>query len=566
MISAMVRHFVPSDLDPNDFDQLQPLYQQLLSRGLNSTAELETWLKDLSELACVVDEHKSRLEIATTRHTDDQAAEAAFLQFIQNVEPQIKPLVFALQQKYIACPHREGLLPDRFGLFDRRWQADVELFCQENISLQTEITRLGNEYAKICGAMTIEHDGVEYPLPQAARFLEDPDRTLRQSVWEKVQARRTQDRNGIDQLFEQLLDRRQRIAQQAGLADFREYIWQEYYRFDYTPEDCLRFVEAIEQTCVPLVNKLDLHRQKTLGVDSLRPWDLHVDPQHRQSLKPFPPDDPQELVAACGRMIRRVDPELGRQFASLKPGRNLDLDSRPGKAPGGYQAEFQESGEPFIFMNAAGRHSDVIVLLHEAGHALHFFAARAEPLFHLREPSIEFCEVASMSMELLGLEFYEELYSPEDAARARRMQMEDVLRTMTWVATIDSFQHWLYTHPGHSLDQRRLQWTAIARRFGGLVDWSGYEEFQASLWQRQIHLFQDPFYYIEYAIARLGSLQLWQRFRDDPQAAVADYRQALALGGTVSLPTLFATAGLRFDLSVEVLGPLMDSVAAELSL
>jgi oligoendopeptidase F len=559
------RTFVPKSLDVADWSQVEPLYQTLLDRPINSPAELEQWLKDVSELSSVVEEYGSRRYIDKSCHTDDAEIEKRFMHYVENIEPNVKPLFFKIQKKFLDSPHRAALAEGRYAILDRKWRADVELFRDENVKLETEVTKLVTDYDKTCGNMTVFLQGKERTLQQAARFLEEPDRALRQSAWEITATRRYADREKIDGLFEQLLVLRERIAKNAGLENYRSFVWKANKRFDYTPEDCLRFADAIEKACVPLVKELDRQRKADLKLESLRPWDLSVDPQNRPPLRPFAEDKVDLFVEKTKEIFNRMSPELADDFDSLRRRNNLDLQSRKGKQPGGYQCSLEEAREPFIFMNAAGVQRDVETLLHEGGHAFHCLAAREEPLVFLRSAPMEFCEVASMSMELLGSDHFTVFYDNDlDAGRAKRTMLEGIIRFFPWMTTIDSFQHWLYTHPGHTRDERTKFWGSLLDRFGGEVDWSGYEPVRESMWQRQLHLFHAPFYYIEYGIAQLGALQLWMKSREDTRRALSNYRAALKLGGTRPLPELFNAAGIRFDFSEKTLQPLMQAIGDEL--
>ncbi|HUB25792.1 MAG TPA: M3 family oligoendopeptidase, partial [Tepidisphaeraceae bacterium] len=531
--SALPRHFVPATVDPADFGQLEPLYQRLLDTPVHSAAELEKWLADLSELTAVVDEYGSRRYIDKSCHTEDSDVEKRFLHFIENVEPKIKPLFFELQKKFVESPHRSGLTDRRFALLTRKWRADVEIFRAENVPLETDVTKLVNEYDKICGRMMVEFRGTQYTMQQMARFSEDTDRATREQAWITSTARRLQDRAEIEAIFDKLLPLRQRIAANAGLSDYRAWTWTALKRFDYTPEQCIRFADAIAETCVPVVQELNRQRATELKIDRLRPWDLEVDVRGRPPLRPFSENEVPLLVSRTREIFQRLSPELATDFDLLGRNGNLDLDSRRGKQPGGYQMSLEESRQPFIFMNAAGLQRDVETLLHEGGHAFHFLAScRTEPLVFLRAAPMEFCEVASMSMELLGSEHLEVFYNDADAARAKRKGIEGIIRFLPWMATIDLFQHWLYTHPGHTPAARTEYWLSLLDRFGGGIDWSGHETARAVSWQRQLHLFHVPFYYIEYGIAQLGALQLWVASKTNPRKALSNYRAALALGGT----------------------------------
>lgn len=557
--------FVPADLDPSNLGQVEPLYQQLLDRRIDSTEELEQWLQDASDLEVVIDEFASRRYIDHTCHTDDPEIERAYLQLVEEIEPALKRWGFALQQKLVASPYAKALDRDRFAVMERSWRNAVELYREENIPLETEESKLFADYSKITGAMTVEYQGRKRTLQQMAKLLDEPDRAVRRETWDLVLRRRLQDAERLDDLFGELLSVRRKIARNAGFERYRDYAFRRRERFDYGPEDCLEFGRAIAEVCCPVVDELNRARRSAMGLEALRPWDLSVDVKGRPPLRPFQEDQIPEFVDKIRQIFQRISPSLGQTFSRLEIGRNLDLESREGKRPGGYQASLEASKQPFIFMNAVGTRRDVETLLHEGGHAFHFLDAAREPLIFLRHAPMEFCEVASMSMELLGSASLEVFYSPEDAARARRSLLEGIVRFLPWMATIDGFQHWLYTHPEHSSEERAAAWREISDRFASdVVDWSGYDEARRWRWQPQIHLYGMPFYYIEYGIAQLGALQVWLNYRADPDRALERLRAAFALGGKRSLPELFEVAGLRFDFSRETLEPLMGAVQREL--
>lgn len=559
------REFVPQNFDVAQWEQIEPLTRSLLDRPVNSTAELEKWLLDLSELNSVIDEYGSRRYIEKSCHTEDKEIEKAFMHFVENIEPKFKPLIFALQKKFLESPHLKGLTGKRYEILIRQWRADVELFRDENVPLETEQTKLVTDYDKICGAMMVTFRGKEYTLQQLARFTEEPDRATREEAWRLSTSRRMQDREKIEDIFDKLLPLRQKIASNADMSDYRAFMWKGLKRFDYTPEDCLRFADAIAESVVPLVDELDRQRAADLKLEKLRPWDLAVDPKNRPPLRPFSDSDIDGFVSKTHEIFKRLSPQLADDFDRLRVNNNLDLGSRKGKQPGGYQSTLNEVREPFIFMNAAGLQRDVETLLHEGGHAFHAVAAREEPLVFLRHAPMEFCEVASMAMELFGADHLNVFYNDADHARAKRVHLEGIIRFFPWMATIDSFQHWIYTHPGHTRKQRTDEWIRLLNRFGSKTDWSGLEDAREALWQRQLHLFHVPFYYIEYGIAQLGALQLWTKAKEDTQRALNNYRAGLKLGGTRPLPELFSAAGIRFDFSEKTLKPLMNAIGEELA-
>jgi oligoendopeptidase F len=559
------RRFIPATVDWNEWPQIAPLFDQLESRASDcrTLAEFEQWLLDEGELFAALDEEASRRYIAMTCHTDDPDAEKAYLHFVEKIEPEIKPRQFKLSQIYLAHPLRKELPRDRYEVFDRDTALHVELYRPENVPLETEEARIGQQYQKLSGSLTVQFRGEEKTLPQMARYLEEPDRPLRQEAWELVANRRLSEADKFDAHFEQLLDLREKIATNAGFLNYLQYAFRARGRFDYTPEDCVRFHDAIESEIMPVVRDLQAERRKALGLEKLRPWDLAVDVYNRPPLRPF--EKSEQMVESTQRIFNQLDRDLAQGFETMRKLNLLDLANRKGKAPGGYQSTLAEARLPFIFMNAVGVQRDVETMLHEAGHAFHALATQSEDIYPYRSAPIEFCEVASMSMELLGNEFIEEFYSAPDAQRARRTHLEGVIGVFPWIATVDAFQHWIYSHPGHSRAERKQAWIGLMERFGGDVDWSGYEDARANLWHRQLHIFLHPFYYVEYGIAQLGALQVWANARQDRSKAIREYQNALALGGSKPLPRLFEAAGCRFDFSRETVRPLVEFVRSELA-
>jgi oligoendopeptidase F len=566
---ARTRSFVPENADPGDWPQVAPLFDELESRARQtaSAAGLERWLLDWSELNAALDEESSRRYIAMTCHTDDAGAEKAFLHFVENVEPRVKPRQFALENLYAAHPARAELLklqhpPGRYEVFDRDLKNHVELFRPENVPLETEETKLGQQYQKLIGAQTVNFRGEEKTLLQMGRYLEEPDRALRQEAWELVAQRRLQDAEKCDEIMDELARLRGRIAANAGFKNYRDFAFRQKGRFDYTPEDCMEFHRAIETEIMPEVRAIQAERRRQLGVEKLRPWDLAVDPQNRPPLKPFATVD--EMVSRTQKIFDHLDGELAGGFQQMRDLKLLDLANRKGKAPGGYQSTLAEARVPFIFMNAVGLQRDVETILHEAGHAFHAQATVGEDLYPYRSAPIEFCEVASMSMELLGNEFLQEFYDEPEANRSRKTHLEGIIGFFPWMAVVDGFQHWLYTHPGHSRAQRTEAYLELMDRFGGDVDWTGLEKMRAHSWHRQLHIFLHPFYYVEYGIAQLGALEVWANSRRDKVRALNDYKSALALGGSRRLPELFHAAGCSFKFDAATIRPLIRMAGEEL--
>jgi len=546
------RQFVPAAIDWNDWSQIAPLFDELDHRALATLADRDRWLLDWSELSAALDEEAARRYIAMTCHTDDAAAEKAYLQFVEVIEPQLKPRQFTLSQRYVAHP----LSTPEYAVFNRDVGVTVELYRPENVPLETEETKLGQQYQKLAGSLTVQFLGEEKTLTQMSRYLEEPDRARRQAAWELVANRRLQECATFDAQFDQLRQLRRQIARNAGFTDYLAYIFRARRRFDYTVADCQRFHDAVATEVMPLLRQLQADRRRQLNLPALRPWDLAVDPLNRPALRPF--ETVAQLSGGAQEIFNRVHPDLGANYRLMCEQHLLDLDNRKGKAPGGYQSTLNEARVPFIFMNAVGVQRDVETLLHEGGHAFHALANQSEELFAYRNNvPLEFAEVASMSMELLGGEHLEVFYNAAEAHRARRTHLEQIVTILAWIATVDAFQHWLYTHPNHTTSERSAAWLQLMQRFGGDVDWTGYETACANLWHRQLHIFLHPLYYIEYGIAQLGALQVWANAQQDKPAALAAYRRALALGGSRPLPELFTTAGCRFDFSAATLRPLV---------
>lgn len=558
------RKFVPGKMDWSDWKQIAPLFDALERRAAEcrTVPDFERWLLDGSELMSALDEESSRRYIAMTCHTESAEAEKAYLQFVEEIEPQLKPRQFKLSEIYLKHPLRKQLPKQRYEVFDRDTEVHVELFREENVPLETEEAKLGQQYQKLSGSLTVQFKGEEKTLVQMGRYLEEPDRALRQEVWELVAHRRLHEAEKFEDIFEKLVKLREQIATNAGFKNYLDYAFRAKRRFDYTAEDCLRFHDAIEREIMPLQRELQAQRRKELGLEKLRPWDLAVDPLNRPPLRPFEKVD--DMVAKTQQIFERMDAGLAHGFHTMQTMRLLDLGNRKGKAPGGYQSTLNEARLPFIFMNAVGVHRDVDTILHEAGHAFHALATRAEDFYFYRSAPIEFCEVASMSMELLGAEFFEEFYPAREANRARRDHLEGIVKFFPWMAIVDAFQIWIYGHPGHSPQERTAFWLKLMDRFGDEVDWSGYEDVRAHLWHRQLHIFLHPFYYVEYGIAQLGALQVWANSRKDKAQALSAYKRGLALGGSRPLPELFQAADCRLAFDAGTIKPLVELVRREL--
>jgi oligoendopeptidase F len=557
------RSFLPATIDFSTWASIEPLFTQLENRPLETVAELESWLKDRSELLDVIGEEGALRYIRMTCDTENKDLEKAYFHFLEEIAEKMKAGDDRLKRRFLASPLVSQLPSKRYSILVRSLRNDINLFREANIPLETEESKLSQSYQKLMGSLMVQFEGKEQTMQQMGRYLEDPDRELRAAAWKAMVARRLVEKESLERIFNQLIGIRTQISTNAGFSSYRDYAFQHLERFDYSPQDCFRFHEGVEEAVVPLVRQIEEKRARDLGVDRLRPWDLSVDPKSRPALRPF--TEARELVEGCLKITHEVDPQFGSFIKTMQDLDLLNLESRKGKAPGGYQSSLTEARLPFIFMNAVGLDGDVRTLLHESGHAFHVFATRQETLGYYRHAPIEFCEVASMSMELLGSEYLSVFYpKADDLKRSRRKHLEGVLDILPWIARVDAFQHWIYTTPGHSDEERQAYWLSLHRRFGGIEDWSAFEDAQRTSWHRQLHIFELPFYYIEYAIAQLGALQVWVNSMRDFRKAVADYWSALQLGGSKALPDLFRSANIKFEFGPATLRPLMDAVGEEL--
>ncbi len=552
-------------IDPQDWNTVAPHFEALTAEEVTADTAGD-WLTRWSELEKVIGEAGAAAGRAKSEDTTDADAEAKYLNFVQKIMPQWTIAAQALKTKLLAVP--DFAPPPDQEQFLRRLRNDADLFREDNVPIQAQLQTLGNEYSKLIGTMTVTLGGEELTLPQAEQRELDADRAVREEAWRVVQNRWLEARDALDALYLQMLPLRCQLAANAGLPDYRAYMWRSLRRFDYTPEDSLAFGAAIEAEVVPLASRILEKRRQTLGADTLRPWDLNVDPEGRTPLRPFA--DVAALEAGTAQIFTQVDPELGQDFERIRHG-FLDLDSRKGKAPGGYCTFFPKTGLPYIFMNAVGTESDVRVLLHEGGHAFHGLASSAaQPLLWNRGAPMEFNEVASMAMELLALPYLEKdkggFYTPEDAVRAKQEQMEKIVLFLPYMAVVDGFQHWVYADAPDNVTAADLdaKWGELWTRFMGGVDWSGLEAERVSNWHRKLHIFTVPFYYVEYGLAQLGALQVWRNALADQADAVRRYRAALALGNTRPLPELYAAAGARLAFDRETVGELARLVASHL--
>ena len=563
-IKKLPRKYLPVDFTVTDWASLEPYFQELLERPIESRDSLEQWLKDMSELEAAISEDACWRQIRMTCDTTEKAFEEAFNYFFMHIQPQIQPFADKLNRKLVECPLAAQLDQEQYFTYLRNVKKSIDLFREENIPLQSELSVMQQQYGQVAGTMTVEVRGQEYTLQQASKFLEEHDRNLREEVYRKINERRLQDADTLHTLYSQLIEKRHQVALNAGFTNYRDYKFAELGRFDYTKEDCFNFHEAVKLHVLPLVRKIYERKKAKLGLDKLRPWDTEAEPEGVQPLQPFYTSE--ELTDKTIKCFELLNPFFADCLRKMKELGHLDLESRIGKAPGGYNCPLAESGAPFIFMNAAGQMHDVTTMVHEGGHAIHSFLSHELQLSAFKEYPMEIAEVASMAMELFSMNYWHVFFNKEeDLKRAKEHQLERTITLFPWIAVIDKFQHWVYENPAHSVAERTATWTELLIEFdAGVIDYTGLENFREISWQRQLHLFEVPFYYIEYGIAQLGAIGMWKQFQQDKEQALGNYIKALSLGGTKTLPALYEAAGLHFDLSPQHIKSLMEFVAEEM--
>ncbi|RQO71782.1 M3 family oligoendopeptidase [Pedobacter sp. KBW06] len=562
-IPVKQRAYIPQNLEMK-WDNLEPILNELLARPIADVSGLEQWLKDKSELEAALEEDFAWRYIKMSCDTANEELLQSFQYFATEIEPKISPIANQLNQKFNDSPFIDELDQDKYFVYIRAIRKAIEIYREENVELLTRLQVTQQKYQGVTGAMSVEIGGQEYTLEQAANFIKDTDRSVRQQAWETIQQRRLVDKDDLNILFDELLTMRHQVALNAGFENYRDYMFQALGRFDYTPQDCYHFHEAIEKQVVPILKEQAQKRADALGIEVLKPWDMEVSTTGKAALKPF--KNGAELIDKSIECFNAIDPKLGQMLATMKANNLFDVESRKGKAPGGYNYPLAETGAPFIFMNSANSLRDLTTMVHEGGHAIHTFLTAHLELNDFKHCPSEVAELASMSMELISMDNWNIYFdNEEDLLRAKREQLQDVLKTLPWVAVIDQFQHWIYTNPSHNAADREETFKQIYTRFGaGFSNWEGQEAEFGNLWQKQLHLFEVPFYYIEYAIAQLGAIAIWKNYKENPQKAMEQYLAALSLGYTKPINEIYETAGIKFDFSLSYIEELASFVKDEL--
>ena len=559
------RNFLPENFTITEWQGIEPFYKNLQERAINSTAELRAWFRDRSELESALSEELAWRYIRMTCNTAEASLQESFNHFVSTIQPEVIRYTHLLNQKCLQSPFVGELeKQEGFDITIRSLRKQAEIFREENIPLQTELQIKEREYGKIAGAMTIWWQGEELTLQQATNLLEDTDRNTREQAYRAIQNRRLQDKDTLDDLLTELIRLRHQVARKAGFENYRDYAFAALGRFDYTPQDCFAFHDAVKKAVVPIVEKLAQERKQKMQLDSLRPWDMQVDVAGLPPLKVF--ENTEELIQNTISCLDELDGFLGDCLRMMKKMGHLDLNSRKNKAPGGYNYPLAETGYPFIFMNATSNLRDLTTLLHEAGHAVHSVLCKDLEINTFKEPPAEVAELASMSMELITMPFWKYFFKNDnDLKRAKKEHLEDLLSVLPWIACIDKFQHWLYENPNHNLQERQTAWNEIYSEFSPkTIDWTGLEEYKTYHWQKQLHLYEVPFYYIEYGFAQLGAIAVWQNCQKDLKKGLKAYLDALSLGYTQTIPEIYQQAAISFDFSEKYINSLMQFVESEI--
>ena len=561
--SKLLRNFIPENLEIKEWSDLAPFFLDLEQRKISSEKELETWLENRSELDSILEEEMAWRYIKSTCDTTNKELSDKFEYFVSKIEPEISKKSNILDKK-LANSEFFNKLDDTFLILKRGLKNKIELFREENVPLFAELQKEEQEYGAIAAKMTIEYKGETLTLHKAANFLKDTDRTVREEVYTLINSRRLEDKDSLNTLLTKLIEKRNKVAKNAGFNNYRDYMHKALDRFDYSVNDVLKFQDTIQKTVTPIIEELHKKRLTKLGFNSLKPYDLEVDIDLKPPLKPF--NTGKELADKSIEVFTKLKPIYGDFLYTMKELGYLDLDAREGKAPGGFNYPLYESNVPFIFTNATGNLRDLETMMHEGGHAIHSFLSSNIKLVDFKNLPSEVAELASMSMELISMDYWNIFFkTEEELKRAKLSQLAGVMSVLPWVATVDKFQHWLYLNPNHTNEERETEWTKIFEQFGSkVIDWKGTETYKANSWQKQLHIFEVPFYYIEYAISQLGAIAIWRNYKQNPEKALQQYEDALKLGYSVTIPEIYKTAGIEFNFSENYIKELMDFVKLEI--
>jgi len=563
LVEKSKRVFLPKDFNVSNWDSLSPIYDELLERDISSFDKFKSWLNSWNELECAMEEEYAWCYIHMTIDTSNEESSNKYKHLVTEISPKLSPLSNLLNKKLNDSEYKSELKGKSYEIWLKGVKNAIDLFREENISLNAEIQTLTQKYGSITGGMSVVIDGEKLTMPRAAKVLQSESREIRKNAFDAINGVRLKAKEEVNSIFGELLSKRNQVAQNAGFENFRDYKFVSLGRFDFSKEDCFNFHESIASEVTPIVNKIYSDKREKLGLEVLKPWDTNATLPGMSELKPF--SNAEELVTKSIKSFGMIDEYFGQALADMKELGHLDLASKPGKSPGGYNYPLYESGAPFIFMNSVGTPRDLVTMMHEGGHAVHSFLTHDLEFSAFKSCPSEVAELASMSMELMSMKHWDEFYNKEDLKRAKKEHLEDSIMALPWIAMIDKFQHWIYENPKHSAEEREIEWVAINEALGNSeVNWSDSEEVRKNTWQKQLHIFELPFYYIEYGMAQLGAIAVWKNFKENPQKTIAQYKEALSSGYTLSVPEIYEKAGIKFDFSQNYIKELMTFMMNEL--
>lgn len=558
--------FIPGNLNISSWEDISPYFDKLLAAAPTTAEDLEQLILHYSDVVSVFEEQYAWTYINMSCHTENEEYVKKYETFASKIHPEVSKAANRIDKKITGDPWYDQLDPERYTQLKKNLSRDLEIFREENVPLDAELSKLSSKYEQITGSLTATIDGEILPIPRAVVKLQSANRAEREKAWKAIMTARQTVVPDLDSLFSEMIRLRHRVALNAGFDNFRDYQHANLHRFDYSPRDAEIFHDAIAKHVVPLSREVVTRHRDRLGLadSDYRPWDISGEPADREPLKPF--ISGAELLSRSKKIFSALLPEFGVNLAKMDSAGLFDLDSRKSKAPGGYNYPLPVTGMPFIFMNAAGTQRDVVTLMHEGGHAMHTFLTNDEPLSFYRDTPSEVAETASMSMELMTARYWDAFYTESDYRRARREHLEGIITFLPWCSVVDAFQHWVYLHPEHSTAERDDAFVQIYKRFDtGLVNWAGYEKELQNLWKKQPHIFTVPFYYIEYGIAQLGALQVYRNFRANNEKGLKDYMAGLQLGSSKSIPEVWSKMNIRFDFSEALILELMGMIQEELA-
>ncbi|HDR8111887.1 TPA: M3 family oligoendopeptidase [Bacillus cereus] len=553
-------------IDISNVLQLEKTLSTLLNKMISSKLDLENWLKEQSKVIWDIEEQLRSHYIAFQCNTDNKEIKDTFEYDQQFVRPLLKRYQNSFDNKYLESPFRMELDPKTYSLLDKKIKNAQTLFCEKNIDLEVNEDKLVTEYFEITGGLTVVWDGEEKTITELQSYLQDPNRDIRRKARTLISEKFLSVEDKLQNILNELIVIRHEKAKNIQLDNYRDYMFKKYERFDYTAKDCYELAESIRKYVVPLKDKILLEKKDKLQVDTLRPWDVSAVTPDQKVLKPIANEN--DLIEKSTHIFNKLDVEFSALLNRMYKHNCLDLTSRKGKAAGGFCEYLPASQLSYIFMNLNYTQDDIVTFIHEMGHSIHNELIKPLKLRQYIEIPAETAELASMTMELFSLNYWDTFYTDKkDLKQAKINFFKDVISYLPIMLIVDQFQHWLYENPSHTSEERNEKYLQLQKHYqSSVIHIDGYENWIATSWLPVLHIFEVPFYYIEYAIAQLGALQMYKQYKEEPKQALENYKKALSLGSSQSIKEVYDAAGIRFDFSGETIKELMLFVEKELEL